>query len=63
MFRAVQCRLWCFSPTYLQVVQAQRITMSCSQAVAHTPPKVTLTGGVRVAAGLRARWGFKQEAA
>lgn len=55
---------WCcgFSPAYLQVVQAQRVSGS-RQVGPHTLPKVTLAGRVGVAARLWAWWGVEQEAA
>lgn len=51
------------SPTYLQVVDAHRATVSSGHVVVHTLPKAAQTGRVGVVAGLRAWRGSQQKTA
>lgn len=63
MFGAVHAQFGAFSPTYLQVVDAHRTTVSSGHVVVHTLPKAAQTGRFRVVAGLRAWWGSQQKTA
>lgn len=52
-----------FSPTYLQVVDAHRATVSSGHVVVHTLPKAAQTGRVGVVAGVRPWRGSQQKTA